>query len=41
MLSLAIGRVGVSLPAAQAREFASAFSDLLSVLLTQRGPVTD
>ena len=41
MLSLAIECVGASLSAAQAREVASAFSDRLSVLLTQRGQVSD
>ena len=41
MLSLAIECVGASLSAAQARVVASAFSDRLSLLLTQRGQVSD
>ena len=41
MLSLAIECVGATLSAAQAREVALAFSDKLSLLLTQRGQVSD
>ena len=41
MLSLAIECVGASLSAVQAREAASVFSDRLSVLLSQRGQISD
>jgi hypothetical protein len=41
MLSLAIECVGATLSAAQPREVAFAFSDKLSLLLTQRGQVSD
>jgi hypothetical protein len=41
MLSLAIECIGASLAAAQAREVASAFSDRLSLLLAERGQVSD
>jgi hypothetical protein len=41
MLSLAIECVGATLSAAQPREVALAFSDKLSLLLTQRGQVSD
>ena len=41
MLSLAIECVGAALSAAQAREVASEFSDRLSLLLAQRGQVSD
>ena len=41
MPSLAIDFVGASLSAAQACEVASAFSDRLDLLLTQRGQIGD
>ena len=41
MLSLAIECIGASLPAAQARGVASAFTDRQSLLLAERGQVSD